>query len=119
MNTFKVLRRTQNKSYRTIYRDLNKLYDEVVIISDNPHLTYPQTSKHLRNFNKKIHNMREKLANASTPATGGALKMAAAALYMLYMNMLPERRLLAEEHDMSHYKQEFEEWMTKAKEYLG
>jgi transcription initiation factor TFIIIB Brf1 subunit/transcription initiation factor TFIIB len=119
MNTFRVIRRTSNKQYRIIYRDLNKLYEEVITISDNPQSTYPQNSRHLRSFNKKIHGIREKLANASLPSAGGALKVAAAALYMMYMNMLPERRLLAEEQDLDHYKQEFEEWIEKARVSLS
>lgn len=118
MNTFRVIKRTSNKQHRIIYRDLNKLYDEVITISDNPHVTYPQNSRHLRSFNKKIHSIREKLTNATSPGAGGALKIAAVALYMMYMNMLPERRLLAEEQDLDHYKQEFEEWIEKARTYL-
>ncbi|EAY28630.1 hypothetical protein [Microscilla marina] len=119
MNAFKVIKRTSNKQHRIIFRDLTKLYEEVMLLSENPHLTYPQMSQHLRSFNKKIHNIREKLANAPTLSAGGSLKVAAAALYMLYMNMLPERRLIAEEQGFEHYKQEYEEWIQKAKEYLG
>lgn len=118
MKAIKAIRKTNNKQYKTIYRDLNKLYEEAMLVYRKPQITYAENMKRLRNFNKKLHNIREKLRNAPSLSAGGCLKVAAASLYFLYMNTLPEHHPLVHEYDFDHYDQEYKEWMEKSREYL-
>lgn len=106
------------QQYTKIYQEITKLYSEVMLLANGSKISYAQSMVHLRKFNRKLYNIREKLHLAHPVGAGGSLKIAASSLYFLFMNMQSSKYPLANESDFHYYHREYMEWMKKTEKYL-